>query len=81
MRVMNKHLILNILIVIIMSVPFSLKAQDNSVLSTGTWHKMQLSSTGIYKLSYSDLSSMGINPATLSPKNIRIFHNGGVASQ
>lgn len=74
---MNKHLILNILVVIIMSVPFSLKAQDNSVLSTGTWHKMQLSSTGIYKLSYSDLSSMGINPATLNPKNIRIFHNGG----
>ncbi len=74
---MNKRLILNILSIMLMAFSFSLEAQDNSVLSSGTWHKMQLSSTGIYKLSYSDLASMGIDPSTINPKDIRIFHNGG----
>lgn len=50
---------------------------ENSVLSTGTWYKMSLASTGIYRLTYSDLVSMGINVSSLNPKNIRLFHNGG----
>ena len=50
---------------------------DDALLSSGTWYKMSVSSTGMYKLTYSDLSSMGINVSSINPKNIRIFHNGG----
>ena len=50
---------------------------DNSVLNSGTWYKMSISSTGMYKLTYSDLSSMGVDVANIDPRNIRIFHNGG----
>ena len=49
----------------------------NSLLSEGTWYKMSISSTGMYKLTYSDLSSMGVDVANINPKNIRLFHNGG----
>lgn len=61
--------------------PLAASAQDvyasESVLASGTWHKMGLKSTGIYKLTYSDLSSMGINVSAIDPSNIRIYHNGG----
>ncbi len=50
---------------------------DNSVLSSGTWYKMSISSTGMYKLTYSDLSNMGIDVAKIDPRNIKIYHNGG----
>jgi len=50
---------------------------QNSVLSEGTWYKMAISSTGMYKLTYSDLSSMGVDVANINPQNIRVYHNGG----
>lgn len=50
---------------------------DNSVLATGKWYKMTLQSTGIYKITYSELSSMGVPVSSINPKNIRIYHNGG----
>lgn len=51
---------------------------ENSVLSTGKWYKMSLSSTGMYKITYHDLlSMMGASINSINPKNIRIYHNGG----
>lgn len=50
---------------------------SHSVLSSGTWYKIGLPETGIYKLTYSDLSSLGVNMSGLNPRNIRIYHNGG----
>ena len=50
---------------------------SNSVLSAGTWYKIAVSSTGIYRISYSDLVGAGINVTSLDPRNIRIFGNGG----
>jgi hypothetical protein len=45
---------------------------SNSVLSQGKFVKIKVKDTGIYKLTFEDLNSMGINPA-----NIRIFGYGG----
>ncbi|MDP4238481.1 MAG: type IX secretion system sortase PorU [Bacteroidota bacterium] len=44
----------------------------NSVLSQGRFVKIRIKDSGIYKLTYEDLSSMGIDPA-----NVRIFGYGG----
>lgn len=49
----------------------------DSVLKEGVWYKMSISSTGMYKLTYSDLSAMGVDVANINPKKIRVFHNGG----
>jgi hypothetical protein len=46
---------------------------NNSVLKSGKWVKISIPKTGIYKLTYEDLSSMGIS----SPENVRIFGYGG----
>ena len=65
-----------VLLIIFFAAELEVKA-DSSVLSTGTWYKMSISSTGMYKLTYSDLSSMGVDVSNIDPRNIRIFHNGG----
>jgi hypothetical protein len=49
----------------------------HSVLSTGKWIKLSIKSSGIYKITYSDLQKMGYNPATINPANIRLYGNGG----
>lgn len=50
---------------------------SHSVLAQGSWYKIAVSHRGIYKIDYAFLQSMGINPAQVNPKNIRIFGNGG----
>ena len=50
---------------------------SSSVLAQGKFVKVKLAETGIYKLTYEDLVSMGINPA-----NVRLFgYGGGVLDQ
>jgi hypothetical protein len=49
----------------------------HSVLATGEWFKFAVTETGIHIITYSDLQSMGINPASVDPRNIRIYGNGG----
>lgn len=50
---------------------------ENSVLASGKWYMMSLTSTGMYKITYSELSTMGVPVASINPKNIRLYHNGG----
>ncbi len=50
---------------------------SNSVLNSGNWFKLGINSTGIHKLSYDNLVSLGIDPTTIDPRNIRIYGNGG----
>jgi len=51
--------------------------KEHSVLAAGNWYKISVSKTGIYKISYQELSDIGINPASIDPRNIRIYGNGG----
>ena len=50
---------------------------SDSVLSAGQWYKVGVTETGIYKMTYSDLSSLGIDVDHIDPRDIRLFHNGG----
>ena len=61
----------------IVSTPRTLTYADNSVLSSGEWYKIAVVQDGIYKLSFSKLQSMGIDPSNIDPRNIRIYGNGG----
>ena len=49
----------------------------HSVLATGKWVKLSVKSSGVYKITYSDLQKMGYNPANINPANIRLYGNGG----
>lgn len=47
-----------------------------SVLATGTWYRIGVGNTGVYKIDYNFLSSLGIDMSALDPRNIRIYGNG-----
>ncbi len=49
----------------------------NSVLKSGTWIKLKVKADKVYKITYNDLVSYGIDPSLINPQNIRIFGNGG----
>ena len=47
----------------------------SSVLGSGTWYRMGIVKTGVYKLTYDDLVEMGVDPAQVDPARIGIFGN------
>ena len=49
---------------------------NNSVLASGDWYRLSTDETGIYRITYEDLEAMGISPASLDPRKIRLFGNG-----
>ena len=50
---------------------------SDSVLSSGRWYKVGVTETGIHRLTYAELSSLGVDVDHIDPRNIRVFHNGG----
>lgn len=47
--------------------------ETSSALASGTWVKIKTSGKGIYKITYSNLSSWGFS----NPENVGVFGNGG----
>ncbi len=52
-------------------------AANPSVLTTGKWIRFEAPSEGIYKITRTMLSSFGIDAATIDPRTIKIYNNGG----
>ncbi|MEZ5017168.1 MAG: type IX secretion system sortase PorU [Flavipsychrobacter sp.] len=49
-----------------------------SPLATGTWYKIAVAETGLYKIDYQFLTQdLGIAASAINPSTIRIFGNGG----
>lgn len=55
----------------------SLRGQTNSVLTTGTWFKIGVTKSSVYKLDASFFQQLGINLSQINPQNIRVYGNGG----
>jgi hypothetical protein len=49
----------------------------NSALSSGEWYRFYIEKSGVYRLSKSFLSSIGVNTNSVNPKQIKIYGNGG----
>ena len=49
------------------------RSGENSVMASGDWYKIGVSSTGIQKLSRSFFNENGISTSSVDPRNIRIF--------
>jgi hypothetical protein len=50
---------------------------SNSVLATGTWYRIGVPSSGIYKITYQFLRSMGVNLKGLDLRQLKLYGNGG----
>lgn len=47
-------------------------------LKSGTFYKIKVDKSGIFKITKQFLQQNGINPANINPKNFRIYGNGGL---
>lgn len=54
-----------------------LPAQE-SPFKTGTFYKIKVDKSGIFKITKKFLQDNGMNPASINPKNFRIYGNGGL---
>ena len=50
---------------------------QSSVLASGSWFKVGVSNSGLHKISYEDLKSMGMNVDAIDPGRLNVFGNGG----
>ena len=48
-----------------------------SVLAEGSFYKFIIPQNGIFKIDQNFLESLGINPNSINPKNLKIYGNGG----
>ena len=53
------------------------KVLSNSVLATGRWIRFEAPEEGVYRITRSMLSSLGIDANTVDPRTIKIYNNGG----
>lgn len=54
------------------------KNKDHSVLASGTWHKLSISKSDIYKVDEGVLKAMGLSPSSIPAGTIKIYGNGGL---
>jgi len=50
---------------------------SNSVLASGTWYKIGVTNTGLYRVDFDFLANAGVNTSNIQLNNIRVFGNGG----
>jgi len=50
--------------------------KTKSVLATGSWYKIAVQETGIYKITYEDFIGMGMSASQLNSSTIGVFGNG-----
>lgn len=56
----------------------TLAATTTNPLAQGTFYKIKVDKSGIFKITSKFLRDNGINPSTINPANFRIYGNGGV---
>lgn len=67
----------------IRAIPSSRKAAKehtyaaHSVLHSGNWYKIAVTKTGVHKVTYADLSAMGMTVSGLASARLSVFGNGG----
>jgi len=53
-----------------------IRSSEHSVLASGQWFKIKITKSGLYKITYAQLNSMGF-PVNGDPKDFGLFGNGG----
>ena len=70
---MKKQVVLALTYILI---TINLYGQYNSVLSDGEWFKISTNKTGVYKLDYSSVVSLGLDVDNLQISSVKLYGNG-----
>ncbi len=71
------RLIWTISLQLVFSPVFLAGQTTKSVLADGNIYKLATKQDGVYRLDYSFLEQLGVNPTTIDPRNIQLFGHGG----
>ena len=70
-----------IVLLVILLLSYAVNGQrvyaPNSVLSSGNWYQLGVTSEGVYKITAASLSQAGIVSGSVSSNSIRLYGNGG----
>jgi Peptidase family C25 len=55
----------------------AITSATSSVLENGIWYKFFVEKSGVYKINKNFLTSLGVNPATIDPRKIKLYGQGG----
>jgi hypothetical protein len=50
---------------------------SSSVLASGSWFKFGIAQDGMFRLTYNDLQEMGMDVASIDPRRLNVYGNGG----
>lgn len=50
---------------------------EHSIFATGVWYKLEVATSGIYKITGSDLKNAGMDISSIHPKMLKLYGNGG----
>lgn len=56
----------------------NLTTSAENPLKEGTFYKIKVNKSGIFRITSQFLRQNGINPSSINPKNLRIYGNGGI---
>jgi hypothetical protein len=76
MRVSAKISLPLMLALVCLGLSPSTLAQNNSVLASGDWIKLEIEEAGVYKVSYNDIIAYGLSGEDINPENIKLYGNG-----
>ncbi len=62
-------------VVLCLVIPYFAFTQQVSILSTGDWYKIGVNESGIYKLTYENLQSFGVDVDQINPQKLALFGN------
>ena len=54
---------------------FTFSQEYHSIFASGDWYKIAVNKTGIYKITYDELATYGINPNQIDPRKIALYGN------
>ncbi len=74
---MSRIYTLALYFLIIYCISSPIYGQNSSVLSSGQWAKLGVTSKGIYKIDFQTIREAGFDPASIVTDNIQLFGQGG----
>lgn len=54
---------------------------NSSILATGRWEAFAIEQSGMYRITYQQLESLGLSPSSLTPQQLHLYGFGGILPQ
>ncbi|KPJ50210.1 hypothetical protein AMJ40_03575 [candidate division TA06 bacterium DG_26] len=57
--------------------PVGKTKRDDPFIQSNFWYKLSIETEGVYKVGYERIKSLGIDPASIDPRTLKLYNGGG----